>query len=199
MSRPAWHDQFEQLLSRFGAQRGLARKADAHGLADLLLRRNGPGDRDAAAAILEQVLAGQQRQDGPDQGRFPMRLPETWVDLNGTLFLVPHVLTILEEHADLLNGTPPLLARSSPPQKPPRARWRPRRRSADDQRGTGPLTTVPLDRTISASGPLAGEGRRAVPFVGRCRERRRSARRKSVWGRGVPPGRPGGGWSGSGP
>ena len=42
MSRPAWHDQFEQLLSRFGAQRGLARKADAHGLADLLLRQDLP-------------------------------------------------------------------------------------------------------------------------------------------------------------
>lgn len=109
MTRPAWHDRLEQLLSRFDAERGLVRKGDAHGvghsspvLAELLLRRNGPGDRDTAVAILEQVLARQHREDGPDQGRFPMLVPETWVDFNGTLFLVPRVLAIIEEHADLL-------------------------------------------------------------------------------------------------
>ncbi|MFW6155136.1 MAG: hypothetical protein ACOC95_07970 [Planctomycetota bacterium] len=108
---PTWHRTLERLLDLYDPQRGLVRKSGVHGvghssprLAELLLRRGAPGDRDTAVRIIEEVLAQQYREPGIDEGRFPMLTPSSGADLNGTLFLIDPLVTIAEEHADLLPG-----------------------------------------------------------------------------------------------
>jgi hypothetical protein len=59
-----------------------------------LLRRDASGDRERAAAIVEAILDAQMTEPAWDRGRFPMRLPEDWRDLNGTLFLVPDLVAV---------------------------------------------------------------------------------------------------------
>lgn len=107
--RPGWRDQLESLLNRYDSKRALVRKSNGHALAqhsprlaELLLRRNAPGDANKAVAIIEAVLAEQFSEPGPEYGRFPMMVPETWRDLNGTLFLMSSLVAIVEEHAHLL-------------------------------------------------------------------------------------------------
>jgi hypothetical protein len=55
----------------------------------LLLRRGQADDRQRALAIIDAVFATQHHAPDGDRGRFPMLLPETWRDLNATLFLAP--------------------------------------------------------------------------------------------------------------
>lgn len=108
--------ELAELEARYDAGRGLVRKNGAHGLghssprfAELLLRRNRPGDADTAAPVLERVLDGQIRSPDADRGRFPMLVPESWRDLNGTLFALPALVSAIEEHASRL--PPALIAR----------------------------------------------------------------------------------------
>lgn len=72
----------------------------------LLLRRNQGADRLRAAGIIEAVLDTQMHEPDWDRGRFPMLLPETWRDLNATLFMAPHLAEI---HTRWLPALPPEL------------------------------------------------------------------------------------------
>ncbi len=60
----------------------------------LMLRRGSVDDRQRAAAVIEAILAAQIQTPAWDRGRFPMRLPESWRDLNATLFMVPYLAEI---------------------------------------------------------------------------------------------------------
>ena len=95
--------RFEQLAATFDANANLLRFGEHWWVAQcsleyaiLLLRRDRDGDRAQAAAIIEAVLATQLHAPAWDRGRFPMSLPETWRDLNATLFMAPHLTEIYE-------------------------------------------------------------------------------------------------------
>jgi len=93
--------RFEQLAATFDADVNLICSGDRRWVAQfsleyaiLLLRSGSDSDRAQAIAIIEAVLATQLHAPAWDRGRFPMSLPETWRDLNATLFMAPHLVKI---------------------------------------------------------------------------------------------------------
>ncbi len=94
-------NRLQELEAAFDADACLIRSGDRLWVAFssleyaiLLLRRDQGGDRGRAAGIIEAVLATQMQAPAWDHGRFPMSLPETWRDLNATLFMAPHLVEI---------------------------------------------------------------------------------------------------------
>lgn len=67
-----------------------------------LLKRNQPGDRRLAGAVIDALLSTQMHAPAWDKGRFPMMQPESWRDLNATLFLAPHLTEIYEQWLPVL-------------------------------------------------------------------------------------------------
>ena len=93
--------RLQELSDTFDAQANLIRSGESLCVgqrsleyAVLLLQRNQPGDHLRAGAIIEAVLAAQIHEPAWDCGRFPMMAPETWRDLNATLFMAPHLADI---------------------------------------------------------------------------------------------------------
>ncbi len=107
--------RIEDLTKSFDASSGLIRCDGARlwvgqrslEYAVLLLRRDHPGDRSRAAAVIESVLAAQIHNPDGDRGRFPMFVPEAWRDLNATLFMAPDLVEI---YTHWLSKLPPELA-----------------------------------------------------------------------------------------
>jgi len=102
--------RLEQLEATYDAGANLLRSSESHWIAQrtleyavLLLRRDQLGDRQRAAAIIEAVLGTQMHTPASDRGRFPMFLPESWRDLNATLFMAPHLAEIYTHCLPLLS------------------------------------------------------------------------------------------------
>jgi hypothetical protein len=93
--------RLQELESAFDGQANLIREGDhlwigqkSLDYAILLLRRNQTGDCQRASAIIEALLAVQMHTPDWDLGRFPMKVPEGWRDLNATLFMAPQLAEI---------------------------------------------------------------------------------------------------------
>ena len=95
--------RIEQLTKIFDTDSYLIRHRDSLLVAQqsleyaiLLLRRNYDGDVARSVGIINAVLATQMLTPDWDYGRFPMMLPETWRDLNATLFLIPDMVNLYD-------------------------------------------------------------------------------------------------------
>ncbi len=106
--------RLQELESAFDGQANLIRDGDQLWIgqksldyAILLLRRNQSGDCQRAGAIIEALLAVQLHTPDWDRGRFPFKFPESWRDLNATLFMAPQLAEI---YTHWLPGLPESLA-----------------------------------------------------------------------------------------